>query len=423
MRVCLIQAQDNRMMTFPRVIPYSLHVLKAVTPKEHEVVIVDDYRKGKLPECDIYGLSVLQSNYQFCLEIGKRLLSEGKTVIMGGPETNFKAEEMLEYCSSVVTGEGEDKWPQILDDAEKGILKSRYDCGLSDIKKFPIIDRSELSFWQMNNIVLTTRGCKYKCAFCNASDYVGRKIRTRDVEDVLKELKQISETKNLFGKIVVFADNNIVSNIHFAKELFRGMIGMNLQWFSQCAIDLALDDELLDLAEKSGCAGIFIGYESIEKDTLKVIKKQCAEMDYLSLTKKIKSKGIHIMGSFIFGFDTDSKDVFKKAGDFCLEGGIDLTEFNIWVPFPNTEIYEQMGDRVKGKTFIPRNMTYAELKKHAIETHDRFFSLKNIFFRTAKVYSKKYRWKGVLLYFILSIITKYNFKKYLKSFTYSPKQK
>jgi len=187
------------------------------------------------------------------------------------------------------------------------------------------------------NTVEAIRGCNHACTFCAYPKAFGTKLYKRTIEDI------IGEIKTLKGKIVVFPDVNLISDVRFAKELFEEMIPLKKWWFGLTTTAIGLDDELLDLFQKSGCKGLLIGFESVNQETQKNIHKGVNKVEeYQELMYKLHAHGIMVMGCFAFGGDEDKKDVFRRTVEMCTEAKVDLPRFSVITPFPCTQFYREL---------------------------------------------------------------------------------
>jgi radical SAM superfamily enzyme YgiQ (UPF0313 family) len=207
---------------------------------------------------------------------------------------------------------------------------------------------------------------------------------------VVEELKQL-------GKYVLFQDDNVAVNPTHAKELFRRMIPLKKRWASQCSIHIAEDDELLRLAVRSGCMGLFIGFESLSTEALHTSRKSVnIAMDYASAIRKLHAAGIAVWGAFVFGMDGDDEHVFENTLDFIMKNNMDVLQATILTPYPGTELRESL--EREGRIFdsdwnnydaghavyYPQHMTPAALESGQGWVHSHFHSWRAIAQRTVR---------------------------------------
>jgi radical SAM superfamily enzyme YgiQ (UPF0313 family) len=230
---------------------------------------------------------------------------------MGGIHPSALPQEAFLHADAVVIGEAEATMQQLLNDFRNGKLQKFYQSDdRQDLQNLPL-PRKELLFgnklYREMDTVQTTKGCPFACDFCSVSDFLGRTYRTRPIPDIIREVKLLKNRA-----IIFFVDDNIAGRPDYAKELFKALIPLKVRWFSQASIIIAKNRVLLRLTDKSGCKGLFIGFESISTAALKQVGKKINRIDdYRERIKIIHdSSGIGIIGAFIFGFDSDNKAVF-----------------------------------------------------------------------------------------------------------------
>jgi radical SAM superfamily enzyme YgiQ (UPF0313 family) len=188
------------------------------------------------------------------------------------------------------------------------------------------------------------------------------------VADVVADLRQMR------AKRVIFLDLNLIADIGYAKELFTALIPLRLQWGGLATTTIAWDDELLDLAARSGCRGLLIGFESLNQASLVETKKAFnMRRGYDEVVRKIRDRRIALMGCFVFGFDHDTLATFDETVEFVMQSRMDLPRYAIAVPFPGTALYRRL--KAEGRittedwslydgqhvVFEPKNMTAIDL--------------------------------------------------------------
>ena len=173
---------------------------------------------------------------------------------------------------------------------------------------------------------------------------------------------------------LLFLDLNLVANTAYARELFTALIPLNVRWGGLATTAIARDDELLDLAARSGCWGLLLGFESLSQSSLAETRKSFGmREDYHSVVRKLHRRGIAIMACFAFGFDHDTRDTFAETVDFVIEANIQLPRYAILTPFPGTPLFRRLEqeDRILTRdwslydgqhvVFRPRRMSAEEL--------------------------------------------------------------
>jgi radical SAM superfamily enzyme YgiQ (UPF0313 family) len=200
-------------------------------------------------------------------------------------------------------------------------------------------------------------------------------------------VKREAEVLRRQNDFIFFVDDNIVGNPAYARDLFSFLQGLKVKWVSHASLNIAENEELLGQAAKSGCHGLFIGFESLSQETLKSHHKTSNRVEqYKEQIRKIHDRGIGIEGSFIFGSDEEDSSVFRRVVDFCEETKIDAAVFAILTPYPGTRIYEQFleEDRILSRdwdlydmdhvVFRPKKMTVEQLQEGHDWANRRFYS-------------------------------------------------
>ncbi|MEE9566935.1 MAG: radical SAM protein [Desulfobacteria bacterium] len=323
-------------------------VLASLTPPEHEVRIFDENIEeiDFEWEADLVGISVRTMFAKRAYAIARTYRERGVKTVLGGIHPSMCTDEALEHCDAVVKGEAEHTWPTLLEDFQNGTMQRVYNSkGFADLRSYPGPDRSKLSRNRyFVDIVQTTKGCPFDCEFCSVSAFDGQMVRSKAVNQVLNEILTILETKNQFKKkSIFFADDNIIANKKYARELFTALKPHNLNWSCQGSINVSQDDEMLTLMKEAGCGAIFVGLESVsEKNLAAMGKKVNLRHDYFKAIEKIQDHGILVLGSFILGYDFDTPESFDELIGFIEEANLLMPLINILTPFPGTKLYRRL---------------------------------------------------------------------------------
>lgn len=330
-------------------------ILRALTPKNIKITLIDENLGGKIDfnsDAELVLLmSVITSAAPKAYRIAHIFKKKGKIVGIGGPHPSVAPEEALEFADFVGIGELEGYWHKILKDFKNNRLKKIYkNKKYIELHKIPLPDRKIIKEMKKKGhktnylttlVSYTTRGCPYNCAFCTVTNIYGSKYRLRPVKEVVNDLLKDGGRK--FG-FALFVDDNIWAVPKYAKELFKEMIKrkLNKKWISQASLLQANDLELLKLAKKAGCAGLYIGYESITPESLKEAHKGINRPEqFKELTRNIQRAGIPVLASFVIGFDHDTIESIKKTIKFAIDS-VDYAQFCILTPFRNTALYEKL---------------------------------------------------------------------------------
>lgn len=378
----------------------SLAALAAVTPLEWEIAFHDDAIRPTPVECDadLIALTAMTAQAGRAYELAAAFRSRGKTVVMGGFHASNLPEEALLHVDSVVVGEGELVWPQLLADFRNGRLQRAYRAdALIETHLIPPARRDIFkgSGHLFTNTIQTTRGCPFDCEFCSVTAFYGRRYRKRPVEQVLSELTRLRAVNSF----VFFVDDNIVADRRYSLELFEGMKDMGLKWLSHAPIDFAEDRELLAAAGASGCVGMFVGFESLNQDSLaamgKVTNRAASYREYAQL---FRDHGIGILGSFVMGCDGDTPAVFEQTLRFCEDARLEAAIFPILTPYPGTAVRRRL--EAEGRifnnnwqdydmehvVFQPKGMTVRELQDGYDQICKSFYSLGSMYRRIFKLH-------------------------------------
>ncbi len=381
------EKRTNKELMMPQL---ALYILEGLTPPEHKVKIIEEETNhiDLEQECDLVGISCMTANapraYELCQEFKKR----GKTVILGGVHPTILPDEALQHADSVVVGEAEGVWETLLKDFQNNNLKRKYYNPTPDLSKYVPKDFSKIITKRLVNLIpiMTSRGCPYNCDFCCVTNLFGKKIRHIPIENVVRDIQESG------AKSFIFLDDNIIGHPKYAKALFKAIKPLNIIWVGQASISLlASDNELMQLAAESGCKILFFGIESVSEEQLQSMRKAFNEIEHLERAiKKIKKLGILIHASMVFGFDNDTKEVFKDTVRFLIKNKVSTVSFNVLTPYPGTKIYEELNKEHRLTTtnwkyydhntvvFKPKNMTAYELQIGKINTRKKFYSISSI---------------------------------------------
>jgi radical SAM superfamily enzyme YgiQ (UPF0313 family) len=373
--------------------PMALPLLAALSPPGVEVRLIDEAVQDVdlNLEADLVGFSVMTATAPRAYRLADRFRSRGIKVVMGGVHPSSLPEEALQHSDAVVIGEGEGHWARILKDADQGSLKRTYENSSSiplDQLPIPSWDLLPAQRYFVPRTVQVSRGCPMSCSFCSVSSFFGRSYRHRSAFQVIEEIRAHKK------KLLIFADDNIAGNPEAAKELFAAMIPLKKKWVSQCSLSIADDPELLDLAARSGCIGLLIGFESISLEVLKSIGKRVnLHRQYQEAIRKIHARGIHIQGSFIFGFDEDTPESIPATVQFVKENRLTGVNYCRLTPFPGTKLYADLDregriiDRDWSKydrqnvVFQPRNFAPRDLQEKIFWAYSQTYNLRSLWQR------------------------------------------
>jgi len=383
-----------RAFRFP---PVNLTLLAAMTPEEWEVSIVDENVDDVDFEADVdlVGITTMTATAPRAYAIADRFRARGVKVVMGGMHASAMPQEALQHADAVVVGEAEGCWHKVLEDFKRREMRGIYRSErFPDLAGLPIPRRDLLrkKAYLTTNTIQTARGCPFGCSFCAVSYFFGRKYRMRPVKEVIAEIEAMG------SKFVGFLDDNIAGDRRYAKELFQALASEGIMWAGQASTTIARDRELLKLAQKSGCKGLFVGFESISEDSLGEVGKRFNRVEeYREVIKRFHDHGIVVEGAFIFGFDHDDLGVFERTLEFAKKSGLDLAQFGILTPLPGTPLrarLEREGRIISNDwskynighaVFRPKNMTPEQLEEGTQWAWLQFYSSPSILARLFKL--------------------------------------
>ncbi|MBS7633599.1 B12-binding domain-containing radical SAM protein, partial [Candidatus Bathyarchaeota archaeon] len=385
--------------------PIGLGIIAALTPRDWKVEIVDEnFAPFEFRDADLVGLTAFTANVTRAYEISSLYREKGVPTVLGGIHASMMPEEALQYADSIVVGEAESVWSEVISDFESGKLQEVYKGDLLDLQNMPQPRRDLFHPGYMFGSVQTSRGCPMNCEFCSVTAFNGYVYRKRPVENVLDELESIPQKR-------VFFDDNIIG---FGKQdeeraiaLFKGMIerGIKKEWFCQASINFAGNDEVLEYAAKSGCRMVFLGLEAESTSALEDVNKKLnlrvGVSSYDDAFRRINQHGIAVLGAFIYGMDSDTPEKLRARTDYILKSGIDVMQVTYLTPLLGTRLFNKLKDEQRLRytnfpsdwvhydmtevTHTPQSMTPTELAEAMDECTRRLYSsgtIRKKFFKT-----------------------------------------
>src|SRR6266568_1824767 len=375
-----------------------LLTLAGLTPRKFEVEyheIADLRKETELPEhFDLVAISTFTAQLKEAWRIADLYRSKNIPVVMGGIPVSSLPEDTKEHCASVVVGEGEPLWPEVLDDFERGRLKPFYvqrPRGGFDLREGPMPRFDLLDPDQYNRItVQTSRGCPHRCDFCASSILLTPRYKLKPVENVIAEIHEI---KKIWPRpFIEFADDNSFVHVPHYKRLLRELAKEKLRWFTEADVNVARDGELLGLMRDSGCQQVLIGLESPRRESLNGLElnanwKARRLDEYKAAIEKIQSYGITVNGCFILGLDADTPKVFDNVLAFVRDSGLYEVQVTFLTAFPGTSLYARLkreGRILRDRAwelctlfdinFAPKNMSVAQLQSGFLKLAKQLYS-------------------------------------------------
>ncbi len=357
--------------------------------------ILDLKTAGALPEdYDLVAITSLSAQIFEAYAIADFYRGKGVPVVMGGLHVTSLPDEAREHCTSVVVGEGEPSWPEVLDDFEHGRLKPFYvqsPRGQYDLREAPLPRFDLLDPEKYNRItVQTSRGCPHKCEFCASSILLTPRYKVKPVDKVIAEIQAI---KRIWPKpFIEFADDNSFVHREHYKALLRELAREDLRWFTEADLSVAQDEELLGLMRDSGCQQVLIGLESPRRSSISGVETnsnwKARQLDrYREAIAKIQAHGITVNGCFILGLDGDTPEVFDEVLGFVRDSGLYEVQVTFLTAFPGTPLYARLkaeGRIIRDRAWDlctlfdinikPRDMSVAELQSGYLQLVKTLYS-------------------------------------------------
>jgi len=375
MKILLISPTRNPEVKKPKGIfmpQLSLHLIAGLTPEEHEVTIieeeVEDIDYGT--EWDLVGISCMTSTAPHAYAIADEFRKRGRKVVLGGIHPTILPDEAIKHCDSIVLGEVEGVWEELLKDHQKKEMKQFYKKSNPSLTDYiPMTSLLKKRKRQFNIIpVLTTRGCPYNCEFCSVTNIYGKKIRHIPIENVVRFIEDSR------AKFFMFLDDNIIGDTRYAKELFTAIKPLKIKWVGQASMSFAQREDLMKMAQDSGCFALFFGLETVSETQAAKLQKSIKEIKATEeAIKRIMDHGVHFHASLIFGFDDDTKNIFSETLDFLYRNRISTASMNVLTPYPGTQVFDRFKKQNRilsynwlhynhnTPVFVPKNMTAQEL--------------------------------------------------------------
>jgi radical SAM superfamily enzyme YgiQ (UPF0313 family) len=375
-----------------------LLTLAGLTPKKFDVDYHEIADLKQLPELpdhfDLVAISTFTAQLKEAYEVADFYRAKKIPVVMGGITVSSLPHEVREHCTSVVIGEGETLWPEVLRDFENGNLKPFYvrtPPGQFDLADAPMPRFDLLVPDKYNRLtVQTSRGCPHHCEFCASSILLTPHYKVKPVEKVIAEIREI---KKIWPRpFIEFADDNsFVHRAHY-KKLLRELVNERVRWFTEADVRVAEDDELLALLRDSGCQQVLIGLESPRRASLDGLElknnwKASRQDEYKSAIAKIQSYGITVNGCFILGLDADTPDVFDDVIAFVRDSGLYEVQITFLTAFPGTPLYHRLrqeGRIIRDKAWelctlfdinlTPKSMSVGELQSGFLKLVKQLYS-------------------------------------------------
>lgn len=368
-----------------RMEPLTFAVLAGCTQEHHEWALCDD-RFEAVPygePWDVVAINVEIYTARRAYEIAARFRGAGAKVVLGGSHVTLIPDEAQQHGDAVVIGDADPIWAGILEDAEAGRLQPRYRACLQPGETLkglrPRFDLFAGKSYLPVALSQFGRGCCNQCEYCFTGNSYGGTFGNRPPEEVVAEL---AERKSRF---VFFVDDNLVSDREAATRLFKALRPLKLRWTAQASLRFVADPALMDLMLESGCSGVLVGFESLNRENLEAMNKRSnlAYGSYDQVVERIQTAGLMIWAAFLLGYDHETEASIRETLVWALSKKFAFSAFNVLTPYPGTAFYDRMAEEGRllygGKwwlhdgyrfgqvTFRPRNMSPERLSELGLE--------------------------------------------------------
>ena len=375
--------------------PLSVALLAALTPKDIAIAFHDD-RVEPIPferPTDLVAIPVETYTAKRAYQIASEYRRRRVPVVMGGFHATLVPDEVKQYAEAIVVGEAEDIWGSVIDDARANRLRPIYNANHQPDLGAVRYDRS--IFGGRNylpiGLIETGRGCRFPCEFCAVQTFFQRTARHRPIDKIVAEIAALKAEKRLF----FFVDDNFAADLAFARELAEALTPLGVRWVTQMSINAAHDEIFLAALARSGCCGVLIGFESLDEQVLRTMRKHFNTMrgGFSPALANLRRHGIRVYGTFVFGYDGERADSFDEAAQFAIANNFYLAAFNHLTPFPGTPLFARLQREGRllydkwwlderygynGIPFQPLTMAPDEVRHGCLRARRRFYTWRSM---------------------------------------------
>ncbi|MDD2751573.1 MAG: radical SAM protein [Candidatus Omnitrophica bacterium] len=385
--------------------PLALPTLAALTPLDVDVVLTDENVEpiNFEEKVDLVGITGMTCLIPRSYEIADEYRKRGVPVVIGGIHASMLSEEAIQHCDSVVVGEAEEIWEQVVRDGQKKNLQKFYRSS-----RFPDLTNSPIPRWDLLKndkycyfTIQTGRGCPFDGDFCSVKVFNGREYRHKKIEQVVKEIEMLQSIDH--KKLMFFTDDNLLAIPKYTEELMRKIIPLKIKsWWCQSSVNRLKDGKMLDLMHEAGCRLVFVGFESISQKSLAAMNKSHVNKveEYKETVNLVHSHKIAVFGSFILGGDDDDENIFEDTTKFIDNTNIAFSMINIMTPLPGSNLYKRFKhenrildndwERYNGELicFRPEIISHEILQKGYIFVYNTIYSYDNLYKRLYNLWSR-----------------------------------
>ncbi|NEO26178.1 MAG: B12-binding domain-containing radical SAM protein, partial [Kamptonema sp. SIO4C4] len=334
--------------------PLGLITVAALLPQDWDFRLVDrnvstiseeDWNWAEL--IIISGMIVHREDFAYLI---KEANQRGIPVGVGGPYATSFAQEVEEAGADyLILDEGEITIPMFVEAIEKGEKSGKFralekpDVTETPIPRFDLLDMDAYS----EMAIQFSRGCPFQCEFCDIIVLYGRKPRTKTPQQIIAELERLYELG--WRRSIFMVDDNFIGNKRNVKILLRELTpwveerGYPFTFSTEASVDLANDQELMDLMADCNFGAVFLGIETPDESSLEVTKKYQNTRDPLSdSVDKIIRSGLRVMAGFIIGFDGEKSGAGERIVQFVDKTSIPTAIFSMLQALPDTALWHRL---------------------------------------------------------------------------------
>ncbi|MET4863558.1 B12-binding domain-containing radical SAM protein [Morganella psychrotolerans] len=400
--------------------PLAIGILAALSPG-HRLTFYDDRLEkipDSLPDADLIAISVETFTARRSYQLADKFRQQGKRVALGGCHITFMPDEAANHADTLLLGDAEGAWEQMLADAERGRLRSCYQGDhtrpLTEYK----LDRQIFTGKRYAPISLVqySRGCRFACDFCSIHAFYPGGVRTRPAVQVREEIRSLPA-----NRFILFVDDNLFSGRRSLNDFLQMLAPLKRCWGCQISIDIARDESMLDALAQAGCGFVLIGFESLNSANLRQMGKSWNHSagDYAAVVAALHQRGIGVYGTFIFGYDGDTPDTIAQCLHFAQENRLEVANFNLLNPTPGTALYDRLKSqgrllsphwwidpdyRYGDPVFTPGGMSTEQLTELCFQTKTRFYRFGSVIRRLCR-FSPRRRWRTLWVAWLVNIVS------------------
>jgi radical SAM superfamily enzyme YgiQ (UPF0313 family) len=371
--------------------PLGLLVVGALSPPEHRVQLVDENVEPLATDDhpDLVGITVKVDTVHRAAQIASHYRRRDIPVVLGGIHPTACPEACGALADSVVVGEAERLWPQVLRDVENGSLRreyrhaARFDPADTPMPRWALLEGKDYLF---TNILTIGHGCPWRCEFCyKSANNITAGYQPRAWDRIRRDIESLGTSH------VMFIDDNFIGSVPHARRIVRNLRTMNLTWHTAVSADIGQQGTLIEEMAEAGCQSLFIGFESLNARSLAACRKSQNRVEaYEETIRRVHASGMMVNASIVFGFDTDGPRVFEDTVRWLIRSRVETMTAHILTPYPGTRLHAQL--LAQGRitdtdlrhyntahcVFAPRLMTAAELERGHRWAYDELYSWPNI---------------------------------------------